>query len=104
MPPFASMTWIRFNGSPAPAGLSAVGNGSPEYASSLGRGRTGVKAGVPRKKPSGIAPDGVVSLAGCPAQASKDRPQPQFWRALGLVILKPLSFRSSLKSTTVPRR
>src|SRR5439155_9791818 len=39
-----------------------------------------------------------------PAQASKDFPQPQLWRALGLAILSPPALSSSLKSITDPRR
>lgn len=46
--------------------------------------------------------DGIGSKRG--NQASNDLPQPQDWRALGLVILKPPPVRASEKSMTAPLR
>src|SRR5947209_15931482 len=57
------------------------------------------------KKPFRITRNGVFKRGGfCTAQASKDLPQPQLWRAFGFESLKPPPVSASLKSTTVPRR
>ena len=60
-----------------------------------------------KKDPSGarVTPESVMKadrLAVCGGQTSNDLPQPQLWRALGLVILKPPPVSASLKSTTAP--